>query len=818
ENYSSKSSSVSYNNGVYKGVTGYESGYEKYVGNGNHNCSVADMNGDGKDEVVTGALCYYLSDDKLKPMWCTYKGHGDAIHIGKYDPTNPNFDIFVIHEEGGWTDKLSGNNVVLDFGYSVINSENGNIKFHKSASSDTGRGMMANVGMGGYYQVWASNGLGRPYSSYGNGFFLQPDESLTEEPKFRIFWDGDLYDELLYKTWIDSWDDDSRSMQKIFETTGCSPVSGTTPALQADILGDWREEVCYPTTDGTKLRVYTTDIYTNYKIMSLMNDRTYECGVIAQQTAYNQPPHIGFYLDEGVLKGGIEKLTIDSLPDKTKYSTRESVDIDGLKVKAQYADGTSGYITGYSITGLDTSTEGNKTVTISSGGKSATFGITVETPTGSVLLSDPENMAPSNQKNLQFGGTETEGNVYGKIDGAYKLSNSVATVSNGSQGFYTDADIFGSINVAMDTDSTAILHFGKSGPGTHYQALSFKAGSADEDETISVVAGEKNRTSTVTMTLRPQTWYNVEYYVNRAEYKGYITVTDIVNNKVVLTANTINPWGAYCTTNLYWNSGGSTGDVYIANSWLYSKPCGSITADTDNVTLSNVPTRVGESLNVTVTPKDGYTLKSVTYNGTTVEATDNTASVTVKGGEDAQTLSISLEGVTQPTPTVAPTVTPTVEPTVAPTATPTTAPTAKPTATPTVVPTVAPTLMPTVVPTVAPTLTPTPDEGEKEYLEIENSFKDAVTIEKTYTENGDVVLTITSAEEMEFNFYTAVYDSDSVLKKVSITPCEMVDGKTILTVTKPEIADNEMYKLMLWTDGQTPVIKAISSAVQSFFR
>ncbi len=295
--YGSKNTSSSYDSsGNYKGVNGYVPGNEKYAGEGNHNCTVADVDNDGRDEVMTGALCYEINDsDILMPRWCTYRQHGDALHIGDYDPTHSGYEFFVVHEDGG-TNSLGGTDVIMDYGMSVIDGESGELMFHEGAGGDTGRGIMANVGAGGYYQFWSSGNS--PRTANGNNTFTSayiPNSSYN----FRIFWDGDLYDELLDGTTITSFN--GAVMMPIFNADECTSVNGSkaNPSLQADLFGDWREEVVYPLTDSSALRVFTTNIYTDYKMKSLMYDSVYRSGVAAEQTAYNQPPHIGYYIDGG---------------------------------------------------------------------------------------------------------------------------------------------------------------------------------------------------------------------------------------------------------------------------------------------------------------------------------------------------------------------------------------------------------------------------------------------------------------------------------------------------------------------------------------
>lgn len=344
-NYADKTSSSSYfSDGTYKGVDGYRSGNGIYVGEGNHNCTVADVDNDGKDEVMTGALCYEVTDgDYLGVKWCTFKEHGDAMHIGDYDPTHDGYEFFAVHEDGKGITKIpddatdeekekieadnaliiagpdgitgtdddygyvqgnaqkAGKYVVCNFGMSLIDAATGEIMFHEGASGDTGRGIMANIGPDmGYYQFW-SNGNSVRIANGGTSFAA----SLISKPSmnFRIFWDGDLYEELLDGAGNDndvsvtSWN--GSSMSEIFRTDGCATCNGTkkTPCLTADLFGDWREEIVVRHKDNSALRVYTTNIYTLYKMKSLMYDKVYRSGVAAEQTAYNQPPHIGYYID-----------------------------------------------------------------------------------------------------------------------------------------------------------------------------------------------------------------------------------------------------------------------------------------------------------------------------------------------------------------------------------------------------------------------------------------------------------------------------------------------------------------------------------------
>lgn len=125
---------------------------------------------------------------------------------------------------------------------------------------------------------------------------------------FRIFWDGDLQEELFDGGKIDKWNGNGTSRVYIngknpYDYNSSSTCNGSksTPNLQADILGDWREEIIlWSSNDNATLNVFTTNTSSNFRVPTLMHDHTYRMGVAWQNVAYNQPPHIGYYLPDSV--------------------------------------------------------------------------------------------------------------------------------------------------------------------------------------------------------------------------------------------------------------------------------------------------------------------------------------------------------------------------------------------------------------------------------------------------------------------------------------------------------------------------------------
>ncbi|GGT91749.1 hypothetical protein GCM10010272_40750 [Streptomyces lateritius] len=78
------------------------------------------------------------------------------------------------------------------------------------------------------------------------------------------------------------------------------PGRRATPALSGDILGDWREEVVWRTTDNRALRIHSTPYETGTRITTLLHDTMYRAGLAWQNTAYDQPPHPSFHLGAGM--------------------------------------------------------------------------------------------------------------------------------------------------------------------------------------------------------------------------------------------------------------------------------------------------------------------------------------------------------------------------------------------------------------------------------------------------------------------------------------------------------------------------------------
>ena len=262
-------------------------------GQGAHSIAVADVDGDGRDEITYGSAA--INHDGTL-LYSTGLGHGDALHVGDLNPDRPGLEVYMVHE-------------FKPYGSDLRDARTGEILYRHTDTDDTGRGMAADID---------ANHRGCELWSLDSKVVrdIHGDSIGNKRPAmdFRIYWDGDLQEELLangrqphFPPRLQKWDgreskdlplSNGKQLYEMGHSVSCN-WSKATPNLQADILGDWREELIFwDESDAAHLNIFTTNEPTAYRLKTLMQDHVYRMGVVWQNVGYNQPPHLGFYLPD----------------------------------------------------------------------------------------------------------------------------------------------------------------------------------------------------------------------------------------------------------------------------------------------------------------------------------------------------------------------------------------------------------------------------------------------------------------------------------------------------------------------------------------
>lgn len=257
-----------------------------FYGQGNHSLSVADLDNDGFDEIIYGSAAV---DHDGKLLHSTKWGHGDALHVSDFNNDGKQEIFSVLEEKPNW-------------GAAYRDGKTGEAFWHNIAKGDTGRGIMVNAGKNHNPLVFTSFTDINDNKTY---FFDVSGKALPtlkkiEKAGFAVYWDGDLYRELSDGLIISKVKDDY-GMIKIWDAginNNVEPNNSTKNdiCLQADLFGDWREELILRHADNSALRVFISLAPTDYKLTTLMHDSQYRCAIAWQNVGYNQPPHPSYYI------------------------------------------------------------------------------------------------------------------------------------------------------------------------------------------------------------------------------------------------------------------------------------------------------------------------------------------------------------------------------------------------------------------------------------------------------------------------------------------------------------------------------------------
>lgn len=245
-----------------------------WYGQGYHNYIVADVDWDGRDEIVWGSM---VIDDNGMGLSTTGLGHGDAQHIGDFNPYIHGQEMFACNE-----DNPSNN---------YRDATTSKIYYRKTDTNDDGRCLAGNF-YNDFPGAVGHSAHDTPISTVTNEHVSTNTNGLSMN--FRIYWDGDLLEECFNNTEVTK-----PGVGTIATFLGAYSNNGTkaTPCYQGDIFGDWREEVIERTADNN-IRIYTTNEPTKWRNYSLWYDHQYRNGMVWQPCGYNQPPHVSYFLGE----------------------------------------------------------------------------------------------------------------------------------------------------------------------------------------------------------------------------------------------------------------------------------------------------------------------------------------------------------------------------------------------------------------------------------------------------------------------------------------------------------------------------------------
>ncbi len=275
---------------------------DPWFGNGYHNFGIADVDEDGRDEIVFGSM---VIDDNGKGLSTTGLGHGDAQHCSDFDPYRKGLEFFACNED--------------EPNMNYRNATTSKIYYRSKGTSDDGRalcgnfsnlfpgcmGRSTNTGLISTVADKEMSGAGVPSTSGTN------DGLYWSHLNFRIYWTGDLLEGILDSPGTERdavvW---TTTGGRVFQSSGCklNNDSKNNPCATGDILGDWREEIIVRTSDNANIRIYTTPLYTSYRIPTLWHDHQYRNAMVWQPVGYNQPPHASFFL------GQLEGITVAPPP------------------------------------------------------------------------------------------------------------------------------------------------------------------------------------------------------------------------------------------------------------------------------------------------------------------------------------------------------------------------------------------------------------------------------------------------------------------------------------------------------------------------
>jgi autotransporter-associated beta strand protein len=438
----------------WENLTDFTTEGSDWFGQGYHNFGIADVDDDGKDEIVYGSM---VVDDNGKGLYTTGLGHGDAQHCGDFDPYHKGLEIFACLEDNPGAD--------------YRDAATGKILWRYTTGSDCGRCMAANV---------SNDYDGAALMAGPHLISATTQEEMAQKggvtQNFELYWDGDLLQETFDYTSGNEVVSKGYGTPAIYKYGSNTPIftmDGTatnnytkgTPSMQCDIFGDWREEVIARSTDNMSLRIYTTTAPTENRVYTLLHDMQYRNAIEWQMCGYNQPPHESFFLGEreGILVPP-PPVTINGRTEETSSIT--SSDNDKHVILCNMNGGN---------------------VTVSSGAQP--YILTVNSPKDYTLtgaaLTGSMRLIKQGEGNLTLSGTDTytgETNIW---DGTLTF-NGTMTASRVWMNRFAEFNLTGSIDKSLTEEYGAVTHI--AGKNVYWTAsvdtLTLKKGAAVEFDVL----------------------------------------------------------------------------------------------------------------------------------------------------------------------------------------------------------------------------------------------------------------------------------------------------------------------------------------------
>jgi rhamnogalacturonan endolyase len=275
-------------------VTPRDAAGHPFTGQGSHSMTVANVDNDLGQEIMYGAAAI---DNNGQGLCSTGFDHGDAEHVGDLIPSRPGLEFFMCNEDG------------VNPAYHIRDARTcAIIQAGPINGADTGRCVADDIYAGSPgAEMWASSVTGFFSATSGASLGTKPGSQ-----NFLVYWDADETRELLDRSQIDKYTNTNGTLTRLLTATGTASNNGTkaTPALTADLYGDWREEVIWREANDSALRIYTTTDVTTRRIYTLMHDPQYRMQVSSENTAYNQPPHPGFHIGSGMVAPPVPNIQV----------------------------------------------------------------------------------------------------------------------------------------------------------------------------------------------------------------------------------------------------------------------------------------------------------------------------------------------------------------------------------------------------------------------------------------------------------------------------------------------------------------------------